>query len=243
MRFVVILKQIPDDSIKDEYQDVDQLNDSDKNVIKEALDLRDRYGGTVDVIGFGPLSAEDVMKETLTYGIDDAFLISDPQFADMDVSQVAKIVAAMILCGRQAIDGDSAHMASMTSCALEIPLIAYSDEITEMKDGSVFATCMGDQMAYKVEAKTPAMILSIREKNKNRFPSVPDIMKTYDGTYKTKILTNEDLNLSVTKRKVTQLRKYEVKSSKQQKLVMIGGKDEEEKAAQILQLLKQKSVI
>ena len=42
MRFVVILKQIPDDSIKDEYQDVDQLNDSDKNVIKEALDLRDR---------------------------------------------------------------------------------------------------------------------------------------------------------------------------------------------------------
>ena len=63
MRFVVILKQIPDDSIKDEYQDVDQLNDSDKNLIKEALDLRDRYGGTVDVIGFGPLSAEDVMKE------------------------------------------------------------------------------------------------------------------------------------------------------------------------------------
>ena len=63
MRFVVILKQIPDDSIKKEYQDVDQLNDSDKNVIKEALDLRDRYGGTVDVIGFGPLSAEDVMKE------------------------------------------------------------------------------------------------------------------------------------------------------------------------------------
>ena len=216
MRFVVILKQIPDDSIKDEYQDVDQLNDSDKNVIKEALDLRDRYGGTVDVIGFGPLSAEDVMKETLTYGIDDAFLISDSQFADMDVSQVAKIVAAVIkklgpydlvLCGRQAIDGDSA------------------------------------QMAYKVEAKTPAMILSIREKNKNRFPSVPDIMKTYDGTYKTKILTNEDLNFSVTKRKVTQLRKYEVKSSKQQKLVMISGKDEEEKAAQVLQLLKQKSVM
>ena len=234
MRFVVILKQIPDDSIKKEYQDVDQLNDSDKNVIKEALDLRDRYGGTVDVIGFGPLSAEDVMKETLTYGIDDAFLISDSQFADM---------YDLVLCGRQAIDGDSAHMASMTSCALEIPLIAYSDEITEMKDGSVFATCMGDQMAYKVEAKTPAMILSIREKNKNRFPSVPDIMKTYDGTYKTKILTNEDLNFSVTKRKVTQLRKYEVKSSKQQKLVMIGGKDEEEKAAQILQLLKQKSVI
>ena len=60
----------------------------------------------------------------------------------------------LVLCGRQAIDGDSAHMASMTSCALEIPLIAYSDEITEMKEGSVFATCMGDQMAYNVEAKT-----------------------------------------------------------------------------------------
>ena len=68
-------------------------------------------------------------------------------------------------------------------------------------------------------------------------------MKTYDGTYKTKILTNDELGISVTKRKVKQLRKYEVKSSKQQKLVMISGKDEEEKAAQVLQLLKQKSVI
>ena len=252
MKLVVVLKQIPDDSVKAEYQDVDQLNDSDKNVIKEALDLRDCYGGSVDVIGFGPLSAEDVMKEALTYGIDEAFLISDPQFVDMDVAQVAKIVAAaikklgsydLVLCGRQAIDGDSAHMASMTSCALDIPLIAYSDEITEIKDQKVFAKCMGGQITYYVEAKIPAMILSIREKNKNRFPSVPDIMKTYDGTYKTRILTNEDLNLSVEKRKVTQLKKYEVKSTKQQKFVMIDGRDEEEKAAQILQLLKQKSVI
>ena len=47
----------------------------------------------------------------------------------------------------------------------------------------------------------------------------------------------------MTKRKVKLIRKYEVKSSKQQKLVMISGKDEEEKAAQVLQLLKQKSVI
>ena len=46
-----------------------------------------------DVIGFGPLSAEDVMKEALTYGIDNAFLINDPQFADMDISQTARIVA------------------------------------------------------------------------------------------------------------------------------------------------------
>ena len=63
-------------------------------------------------------------------------------------------------------------MASMTSCALEIPLIAYSDEITEMKDGSVFATCMGDQMAYKVEAKTPAMILLSERRTRTVFPSV-----------------------------------------------------------------------
>ena len=76
-----------------------------------------------------------------------------------------------------------------------------------------------DQMAYKVEAKTPAMILSIREKNKNRFPSVPDIMKTYDGTYKTKILTNEDLNFSVTKRKVTQLENMKSKAANSENLL------------------------
>ena len=57
-------------------------------------------------------------------------------------------------------------------------------------------------------------------------------------------MTNEDLNLSCDQEKSKRnLENNEVKSSKQQKLVMIGGKDEEEKAAQILQLLKQKSVI
>lgn len=252
MKFIVILKQIPYDSVKKEYQDVDHLNDSDKNVLKEALDLRDCYGGSVSVVGFGPLSAENIMKEALTYGIDEAFLITDPIFEDTDISQTAKIMASfidrrepydLILCGRQAIDGDSAHMAAMTSSALDIPLVAYSDEITKISNGSIFAKCMGDQNAYNIEAKMPAMVLSIREKNKNRFPSVSDIMKTYDGTYQTKIQTNKDMNLTVGKRKVTQIRKYEVKNAKQQELVMLTGKNEEEQAAQFLQLLKCKNVI
>lgn len=251
MNSIVVLKQVPDEEVKEEYQDIDKLNDSDQNVLKEALDLKDQYGGTVTVIGFGPSSAQDILKETLTYGIDEAILITDEKYKNLDIAQVAKIIASaikkrgeydLVFFGRQAIDGDSAHMAAMTAGALGIPLIPYSEHI-EMKDHKLYAKCMGNQTNYKIETKIPAVALSIRERNKNRFPTVADIMKTYDGTYQIKILTNDDLNMSIDKRKVTQIRKYKETNQTIKKQVVLDGKNEEEKATKILNVLRQKNVI
>lgn len=251
MNSIVILKQVPDEEVKDEYQDVDKLNDSDINVLKEALDLRDQYGGTVTVMGFGPLSAQDILKETRTYGIDEAILITDESYKNLDVAQVAKIIASavkkrgaydLIFFGRQAIDGDSAHMAAMTAGALGIPLIPYSEQI-EIEDHKCYAKCMGNQTNYKIETKMPAVALSIREKNKNRFPTVSDIMKTYDGTYQITVFTNDDLNVSIEKRKVTQIRKYKETNQNLKKQVVLDGSNEEEKAKKILDVLREKNVI
>lgn len=251
MKVLVLLKQVPDEEIQSEYQDVDILNDSDKNVLKEALDLRDDHGGSVTVMGFGPRSAEKILKEALTYGIDKAVLISDPEYCNLDVLGVSKIVAGavgylgtydLVLCGRQAIDGDSAHMAAMTAGALQIPLIPYSKEI-QIEGGKITAVCENDQGDQRIEAGMPAMVLSIREQNQNRFPAVPDIMKTYNGTYRTEILNNEQLKLNPEKKKVRKMRLYRQETQRAQKLCMLSGRDDSESARNLEQFLRERHVL
>lgn len=251
MKIIVVLKQLPDEENRQEYQDTDKLNDSDINVLKEALDLRDSYGGEVTAILFGPPRGEDILKEAFTYGIDHAIFICDKAYKDLDISSVTKISAEaicqngpydLILCGRQAIDGDSAHMAAMLAGALKMPLLAYSSKI-KIKDDKITALCEGDTEKYQAQTKLPAMVLSIKEKHQMRFPKMEDIMKTYDGTYKVERITDKQLKQTKHHRKVVQLRKYQVQQTKEKNLKMLEGVSDEQKAEQILQILKQKNVL
>lgn len=251
MKIIVVLKQLPDEENRQEYQDTDKLNDSDINVLKEALDLRDIYGGEVSAILFGPTRGEDLLREAFTYGIDHAILVSNEDYKDLDISSVTKILAEaigqydiydLILCGRQAIDGDSAHMAAMLAGALDIPLLAYSSEI-KIEDNKITALCDGDSTKYQAKTKLPAMVLSVKEKHQMRFPKIEDIMKTYDGTYKVQIITNKQLSDVKYQKKVVQLRKYPVEQTKKKDLKMLEGVSDAQKAEQILQILKQKNVL
>lgn len=252
MKTVVILKQLPDEDKKYDYQDTERLNDSDVNVLKEALDLRDLYGGKVIAMLFGPPRGEDILKEAYTYGIDQAILVSDEVYKDLDIASVGKIMAAaiheigdydLILCGRQAIDGDSAHMAAMLSGALEIPLLTYSDGIDLKDDHKISVITEGDRARYQAETNLPAMVLSIKEQHKLRFPAMEDIMKTYDGTYQVEILTDQRLKQPEYQKKVTQLRKYPMKQIKKKKLHMIDEISDTKKAERILEILKEKNVL
>lgn len=251
MKIIVVLKQLPDEEKRQEYQDIDKLNDSDINVLKEALDLRDIYGGEVSAILFGPPRGEDILKEAFTYGIDHAILVCDESYKDLDISSVTKILAEaiyqtdsydLILCGRQAIDGDSAHMAAMLAGALKIPLLAYSSEI-RMEDDGICTLCEGDMEKYQAKTEFPVMVLSVKEKHQIRFPKVEDIMKTYDGTYKIDIITDEQLNQTKYQKKVVQLRKYQVEHTKKKNLKILEGVSDAQKAEQILKILKQKNIL
>ena len=87
------------------------------------------------------------------------------------------------------------------------------------------------------------MVLSIREQNQNRFPTVPDIMKTYNGTYQTEILSNEQLKLSPPKKKIRKLRTYQQETVRKQKLFMLSGKDDPESAKNLEQFLRDRHVL
>ncbi|MGN0204530.1 MAG: electron transfer flavoprotein subunit beta/FixA family protein [Coprococcus sp.] len=233
IKILVILKQIPDSCEKDFYQDTGCLNDSDINVITEALDLRDSLGGTVTVMAIGPTESLSILKEAYTYGVDHGILLDDDSWHDTDIRGAGRVAAAaavytgpydLIMFGRQAIDGDSIHMAAMTAGYLGMPLLPYSNGLSVINH-QIQAECIGDDQNEQVSADFPAVVLSVRKRN-GRYPSVQDILKTYNGTFKVRVIDGCELVLDNQKKMVYRHRTYIPDISTQHKQIIFKEGDE-----------------
>ena len=151
---VVCVKQVPDTSrITGEAMKDDGtvnraalpaiFNPEDLNALEEALAIRDAHGGTVTVVTMGLPTACDVLRESLFRGADRAVLITDRRAAASDTLAtsyilscvVKKLEADIVLCGRQAIDGDTAQVGPQLAEKLGLPLVTYLEELTGIKDG------------------------------------------------------------------------------------------------------------
>lgn len=89
-KILVILKQVPGMKEKKDYQDTDVLNQSDKNLLMEALNLGDDMGAEVDVMVHGPKAAENILREALTYGVHQAILVTNEKKQDYMVKDPRK---------------------------------------------------------------------------------------------------------------------------------------------------------
>ena len=105
MKIVVCIKQVPDTNevkinqetgtlIRDGVKSI--MNPDDKNALESALQLKDKYGATVSVLSMGPLQAKEILKEALSMGADEVFLISDRKFGGSDTWATATILASAI---------------------------------------------------------------------------------------------------------------------------------------------------
>ena len=104
----------------------------------------------------------------------------------------------MIICGRQAIDGDTAQVGPEIAEFLNIPQVTYAKEL-ELKDGAVRVKRFCESKDYEFEVKLPALITAIKELNTARYPSVKGIFKAYEGDEElVKVLTFDDLNVDET---------------------------------------------
>ena len=94
------------------------FNPEDLNALELALDIKDRFGGNVTVITMGLPAASQILRESLYRGADDAILITDRRCAASDTLATSYIISCavekldydIVLCGRQAIDGDTAQV-------------------------------------------------------------------------------------------------------------------------------------
>lgn len=248
-KILVILKQVPGMKEKKDYQDTDVLNQSDKNLLMEALNLGEDMGAEVDVMVHGPKSAENILREALTYGVHQAILVTNEKKQDYMVKDPGKAVALtaeekgmydLFFCGRQAVDGDSAHAAAVISGTLRIPLIPYARK-TWTEGKQIFAVCAGDEGDRQISCEMPAMVLSVREKGQNRYPTAAHIIRTYSGEYKVDVIKmKEDPEQNAG---ITQSRKYEIRQNKKEKNVMFSGKNAKEASEKMVKILKKWDVL
>jgi len=154
---IVLVKQVPDtahisgqvmrpDGTVNRSKLPTVFNPEDKVALELALQLKDRYGGTVKVLTMGPLKASDLLRECLYMGADEAFLVSDRKFAGADTLATSYVLAKaiqtvgefdVVFAGRQAIDGDTAQVGPQTAEKLGIPQITYAEEIIEADKNKV----------------------------------------------------------------------------------------------------------
>jgi len=178
---VVLVKHVPDtkrvtgDAMRDDGTVNRSIlpmifNPEDLHALEMALALRERYGGRVTVLTMGPPQAAERLRESLQRGADDAILLTDRRAAVSDTLATSYILSCavrrlgaerpvdMVLCGRQAIDGDTAQVPPQTAEKLGWPQVTYVDSVEEITGGKVRARRNTGAGWERVEAPLPCLV-------------------------------------------------------------------------------------
>ena len=151
MKIAVCIKQVPDTTdvkidpktntlVREGVASI--TNPFDEYALEEALLIKEKHGGEIHVISMGPPQASEVLKNALAVGADKVYLVSDRAFAGADTLATAYTVAKtiqaivkevdLVICGKQAIDGDTAQVGPGIATRLGIPQLTYVSKIKEI---------------------------------------------------------------------------------------------------------------
>lgn len=195
MNIIVCIKQVPDTTqvkidpekntlIREGVESI--INPFDTYAIEEGVRLKEKFGGKVTVITMGPPQAQDALRETIALGCDDAILISDRAFAGSDTLATGYTLAAaikkisdydIILCGKQASDGDTAQVGPGIATQLDIPQVTYVKKIEKIENNILTAERMTEEGFEIVQTSLPCLITVVKEINEPRLPSLKGKMK------------------------------------------------------------------
>jgi electron transfer flavoprotein beta subunit len=195
MNIIVCIKQVPDTTqvridpvtntlIREGVQSI--INPFDMYAIEEGVRLKEKYGGKTTVISMGPPQAEAALREAISMGCDEASLISDRAFAGSDTLATGYTLAMairkikdydIILCGKQASDGDTAQVGPGIATQLDIPQVTYVKKIEDIKDNHATVERMTEEGFEIVKTSLPCLLTVVKEINEPRIPSLKGRMK------------------------------------------------------------------
>ncbi len=199
MKILVTVKQVPDTSGKVAVNPDGTLNRAsmqtitnpdDMNAIEAALALKDELGCKVVAFTMGPGPAEGMLRELMAMGVDESVLISAREFGGSDTYATSQIVAAaldtygideddIILCGRQAIDGDTAQVGPQIAEKLHLPQVTYAGEIRK-EGNTLYVQRILEDGYMTVKVQTPCVITCIKELNTPRYMTVLGTERCFD---------------------------------------------------------------
>ena len=144
------------------------FNPEDLNALEQAIRLKEQNpGSTITMLTMGLPKAADVLREGLYRGADNGILLTDRALGGADtlatsytLAQAIKKVGEydIILCGRQAIDGDTAQVGPQVAEKLGLTQITYTEEILECTKDKIVARRHIDGGVETVEAPLPIVV-------------------------------------------------------------------------------------
>lgn len=190
MNIVVCIKQVPGTTqvrinpetgtlIRDGIEAV--VNPFDEYAIEEALRIKEKLGGTVKAITMGPPQAESALRSAIAMGVDEGVLVTDQLFAGSDTWATSYTLCAaikslgpfdLIICGKQAIDGDTAQVGPGVAEMLDIPFVAWVRKVEEITGASIRVERMMEEGYDVIEMPLPGLITVVKEINTPRMASL-----------------------------------------------------------------------
>jgi len=203
MKIIVCVKQVPDtsgvvavkeDGTMDRAAMSTISNPDDMNALEAALQIKDANKDVkVLVLSMGPPPTESMLRECLAMGADEAYLVSSREFGGADSYAHSSTLAAairkigvekgdVVMCGRQAIDGDTAQVGPQIAEKLDLPQVTYVTGI-DYSNGKLTIRRELEDGFMTIEVETPCVLTCIKELNEPRYMSVSGIMECYSKPY------------------------------------------------------------
>ncbi len=214
MNIIVCIKQVPDTaeiSINPETGTLNRsgvesvINPLDLNALEAALCLRSRFGGNVTALTMGPKQAEDALREAVAMGADTGVLCSDKKFAGADTWATACTLEAsirllgipdLLLCGKQAIDGDTAQVPAELAGKLGIPFLPYVSEISSLENGNIEVTAMTDSGSVQLQTTLPVVCSVVKSINVPRLITLTGWVRAFSAEIRH--ITRTDIDTETT---------------------------------------------
>lgn len=195
VHIVVCIKQVPDTAevridpergtlIREGVESI--LNPLDAYAIEAAVSLRERLGGTVTALSMGPPQAEAALREAVARGCDEGLLLSDRAFAGADTWATSYALCCavrrlsdvqLVLCGKQAIDGDTAQVGPGLATFLDWPQATCVRRILEAGEDALTVERLTDWGDEVLAVPLPAVLTVLKDLNFPRLPSLVSQMR------------------------------------------------------------------
>lgn len=200
MHIVVCIKQVPDSAQIRVHPVTNTImrqgvpaivNPYDLFALEEALRLKDRFGGKVTMLCMGPPQAEDALRKCLSFGADDAILVTDRAFAGADTLATSYALASairrigesqavdLVFTGKQTIDGDTAQVGPGVAKRLGLQLLTYVSRIVELDldNRRLKVERRAEGGVQLLETSLPSLITMLEGTNEMRFATMPDMLR------------------------------------------------------------------
>jgi len=194
---IVLVKQVPDTTAVTSKAMKDDgtlnraalpavFNPEDLNALEMALEIKDQYGGSVVAVTMGPPSAAEILRDALYYGADRVIILTDLGFAASDTLATSYVLSCairkigsfdLIMCGRQAIDGNTAQVGPQVAEKLGINQMTYVEAIENVTSQTITVWRSVEEGKELVESKLPVLMTVTDTAVIPRPPSVKRIMK------------------------------------------------------------------